>query len=307
LQGIYRSARLQLRTISDAVRFAATQFEKAHLAYGHGTDNAIDEAAYLVLHALHLPSERADAFMDARLLPAEMEAVLALVQRRVLERLPAAYLTHEAWIGPHRFYVDERVIVPRSYIGHWLCGELTPWIDEPDALSGVLELCTGSACLAILAAKAFPAAQIDAVDISPAALEVAARNVADYDLSERIRLHSGDLYAPVAGRRFDLVIANPPYVTATAMAALPAEYRREPALALAGGDDGLDLVRRILAEARAYLKPDGLLLMEVGHARERVDAAYPRIDFTWLEIDGVDDAVLLARREQLPSARGRPR
>jgi ribosomal protein L3 glutamine methyltransferase len=302
---MYRSARQHLHTVRDVVRFAVTRFEAAHLAYGHGSDNALDEAAYLVLRTLGLPVDRADAFMEARLLPDELDAVLAILQRRVLERLPAAYLTHEAWIGPYRFHVDERVIVPRSYIGHWLCGELAPWIEHAETVTDVLELCTGSACLAILAAKAFPRARVEAVDISRPALEVARRNVADYGLSERIRLHAGDLFAPVARRRFDLILANPPYVTTTAMQALPAEYRREPELALAGGEDGLDVVRRILAAARSHLKPDGMVIMEVGHARERVEAAFPRLELTWLEIDEADDAVLMLRGERLPSGRGR--
>ncbi len=303
LQGIFRSARRHLHSVRDVVRFAVTRFEEARLAYGHGSDNALDEAAYLVLRTLGLPLDRAEAFMDARLLPEELEAVLAILKRRVRERLPAPYLTHEAWIGPYRFYVDERAIVPRSYIGHWLCGDLAPWIEDADAVTSVLELCTGSGCLAVLAAKAFPAARIDAVDISSPALAVASRNVADYGFGERIVLHAGDLFGPVSRRRFDLILANPPYVADSAMKALPAEYRHEPGLALAGGEDGLELVRRILAGARSHLQPDGLLVMEVGHARERVEAAFPRLPFTWLEIDGADDAVLLLRRDQLPSPR----
>ncbi|RPI45485.1 MAG: 50S ribosomal protein L3 N(5)-glutamine methyltransferase [Betaproteobacteria bacterium] len=292
-----------MRTVRDLVRFGVTRFEAAKLSYGHGSDNALDEAAYLVSHALHLPIERLDAFMDACVLPQEADAVLALFQRRVTERLPAAYLTHEAWIGRHRFYVDERVIVPRSYIGHWLGGDLAPWIEHPEAIENVLELCTGSGCLAVLLAEAFPAARVDAVDISSDALQVARHNVAMYGLQQRVRLLEGDLFSGLSQRRYDLVAANPPYVTAAAMQDVPPEYRHEPRIALAGGEDGLDVVRRILAQAYRHLARDGLLIMEVGHARSRMEAAFPRLPFTWLEIDGVDDAVLLLRHDQLP-ARG---
>jgi ribosomal protein L3 glutamine methyltransferase len=193
--------------------------------------------------------------------------------------------------------------VPRSYIGHWLADGVAPWIDEA-ASQRVLELCTGSGCLAILLARALPAASIDALDISPDALKVAARNIADYGLAERIQLIQGDLFAPVAGRRYQLIVANPPYVTQSAMRTLPAEYLHEPRNALAGGEDGFELIRRILANARGHLTPNGLLVMEVGHARSQLERAFPQMSFTWLEIDGVDDAVLLLRREQLAPRRG---
>ena len=305
LRGPYREALQRLETVRDLVRFGVSRFNQAGLAYGHGTDNALDEAFYLVRHALHLPPEHAESFLDARLTPGEVRAALVLLARRVEERRPAAYLTQEAWIGPHRFYVDERVIVPRSYIGHWLLGELEPWIAEPESIERVLELCTGSGCLAILAAQAFPHARIDAVDVSAPALEVARRNVADYAREGRIDLIRSDLYAALGRRRYDLILANPPYVRAQAMASLPPEYRHEPELALAGGEDGLDIVRRILAGAQAHLSAQGLLVMEVGHARAAVEAAYPRTAFTWLEIDGADDAVFVLRRSELPGVRAR--
>ncbi|MCC6531936.1 MAG: 50S ribosomal protein L3 N(5)-glutamine methyltransferase [Burkholderiales bacterium] len=301
LRGSFRTARTRLRTMRDLIRFGVSQFRAAGLSYGHGCDDALDEASYLVAHALHLPPDRAEPFLDAHLLPGEVDAALRLLQRRVAERRPAAYLTGEAWIGAHRFYVDERVIVPRSYIGHWFTGDLAPWIEQPESIATALELCTGSGCLAVLMALALPHAHIDALDVSAAALEVARRNVADYALEERIQLIESDLFARIPGRRYDLIVANPPYVTAAAMAKLPAEYRHEPALALAGGEDGLDIVRRILAQARAHLNPGGLLVMEVGHARERVEAAFPRTPFTWMEASGADDAVLLLRRDQLPA------
>jgi ribosomal protein L3 glutamine methyltransferase len=303
LEGDYKEALGRLRTLRDLLRFGVSRFNQARLSYGHGSDNALDEAFYLVRHALHLPPDQAESFLDARLTRSEIRTALGLLQRRVRERLPAAYLTNEAWIGPHRFYVDERVLVPRSYIGHWLLGELGPWIEDADRIGRVLELCTGSGCLAVLAALAFPRARIDATDVCAQALEVARRNVADYRLTSRIELMQSDLFAAAARRRYDLIIANPPYVRSTVMAELPPEYRREPALALAGGEDGLDIVRRILAGARAHLAPQGLLVVEVGHARPAVEAAYPRTAFTWLEIDGVDDAVFALTRQQLPAAR----
>ncbi len=291
----------QLATVRDLVRFGTSRFREAGLAFGHGSDNALDEALYLVLHALSLPPDRAELFLDARLTPNEIRVVLELLQRRVRERRPAAYLTQEAWIGPHRFYIDERAIIPRSYIGQWLCGELAPWLTQPDRVGQVLELCTGSGCLAILAALALPQAQVTAVDISAAALAIAKRNVDDYGLADRIALVESDLFAGVGRSRYDLIVANPPYVTAEAMTRLPQEYRHEPRIALAGGPDGLDIVRRILAQADDYLGPEGMLIMEVGHARERVEASFARTAFTWVEIDAVDDAVFVLRRDQLPS------
>ncbi|MPZ42916.1 MAG: 50S ribosomal protein L3 N(5)-glutamine methyltransferase [Betaproteobacteria bacterium] len=303
LEDEYKEAAARLRTVRDLVRFGVSRFNEARLSYGHGTDNALDEAFYLVRHALHLAPAQAESFLDARLARSEVRAVVGLLQRRVRERLPAAYLTHEAWIGPHRFRVDARAIVPRSYIGHWLLGELSPWIEQPERVGQVLELCTGSGCLAVLAALALPHAHIDALDVSAEALEVARDNVGDYGLNERIELIQGDLFAPIKRRRYELIIANPPYVRSAVMSQLPPEYRHEPALALAGGDDGLDVVRRILAAARAHLRPHGLLVMEVGHARPAVEAAYPRTAFTWIELDGVDDAVFVLNRPQLPAAR----
>ena len=305
LEGEYKAAAARLRTLRDLVRFGVSRFHEAGLVFGQGTDNAIDEAFYLARHALHLPAEQAESFFDARLTRGEIRTVLRVYQRRVDERCPAAYLTHEAWIGPHRFYVDPRAIVPRSFIGHWLGGDLMPWIEAPARIGRVLELCTGSGCLAVLAALALPRARIDAVDVSPRALEVARRNVSDYGLQARIELIEGDLFAPLGRVRYPLIIANPPYVNAAAMARLPAEFRKEPELALAGGEDGLDIVRRILAGAGAHLGCDGILVMEVGHAREAVERAFPRIAFTWLELDGADDAVFVLKRSQLPVARPR--
>ena len=225
--------------------------------------------------------------------------MLRAVERRVRERIPAAYLTREAWLAGHSFYVDERVIVPRSFIAELLGEQLAPWIEDADAVSDALDLCTGSGCLPILAALAFPNARIDAADLSRDALDVAARNVADYGLGERIALIESDLFAALAGRTYDLIVSNPPYVDAESVAALPPEYRAEPALALGSGADGLDAARRILAAAKAHLKPGGLLVMEIGHNRAALEAAFPALPFVWLDTSSGDQFVFLLRREDL--------
>ncbi|MRD71674.1 50S ribosomal protein L3 N(5)-glutamine methyltransferase [Rhodocyclus tenuis] len=299
---MFDDARQELCTLRDLLRFTVSRFNEAKLFFGHGSDNAWDEAVYLLLHALHLPLDRLEPFLDARLTAQEREQALALIERRVKKRLPAAYLTREAWLGEHRFYVDERVIVPRSFIAELLDEQLSPWIDDPWAVSDVLDLCTGSGCLAILAALAFPEAAVDAIDISPDALAVAERNVANYELGERVRLVRSDLLSEVKARRYDVIISNPPYVDAAAMRALPAEYRCEPALALASGEDGLDIVRTLLREAHKHLKPDGLLVVEIGHQREVLEAAFPQLPFTWLDTHAGDQYVFLLRREELPGA-----
>lgn len=293
-------ARTELITLRDLLRFAVSRFNEAELFFGHGSDNAWDEAAYLLLHTLHLPLDRLEPFLDARLTEAERNTVLHLIERRVKTRVPAAYLTHEAWLGEHRFYVDERVIVPRSFIAELLEEQLTPWIDDPWAVTRVADICTGSGCLAILAALAFPEAEVDAVDISPDALEVAKRNVADYGLEDRLELVHSDLMAGLAGRKYDIIISNPPYVNAASMATLPEEYQREPELALAGGEDGLDLVRILLRQAREHLNPGGLLVVEIGHNRDDLEAAYPDTPFTWLDTEAGDQFVFMLRQEELP-------
>lgn len=288
-----------LITIRDWLRWGASRFHEAKLFFGHGCDNAHDEAAWLILHALHLPPGRLDPYLDARLTRHERLAVLELLQQRIARRQPAAYLTHEAWQAGLRFYVDERVLIPRSYFADLLVEGFAPWIDDPGSISSALDLCTGSGCLAILMAHAFPNARIDAADISADALEVAKRNVADYGLQERIRLVESDLFAGLGKRKHDLIISNPPYVTAQAMRELPPEYRHEPESALAAGEDGLDIVRRILAEAKKYLKPHGLLAVEVGHNREIMDAAFPRLPLTWIDTESGEGKIFLLRREDL--------
>ncbi|MBK7953413.1 MAG: 50S ribosomal protein L3 N(5)-glutamine methyltransferase [Candidatus Accumulibacter sp.] len=293
-------AQTELSTLRDLLRFAVSRFNEAQLFFGHGSDNAWDEAVYLLLRSLHLPLDRLEPFLEARLTSDERSLVLRLIERRIQERLPVAYLTNEAWLGEYRFYVDQRVIVPRSFIAELLREQLAPWLDDADAVTSVLDLCTGSGCLAILAAHSFPAASIDAVDLSPDALAVARRNVADYDLAARIRLVEGNLFAAVKSQRYDLIISNPPYVNAAAMATLPDEYRHEPELALASGDDGLDLTRAILAAARRHLKPHGLLVVEIGHNREALETAFPATPFTWLDTSAGDQYVFLLHRDELP-------
>jgi ribosomal protein L3 glutamine methyltransferase len=287
-------------TVRDLLRFAVSRFTAAELSFGHGSSNAFDEAAYLVLHTLHLPLDTLDPFLDARLLDTEIDAIMQVIERRAKDRVPAAYITNEAWMHGHRFYVDERVIVPRSFIGELLQDGLQPYVQDPDEVSRVLELCTGSGCLAILAAQAFQNADIDAVDISAPALEVAHRNVDDYDLDSRVALYEGDLFAPLPVGRYEVIITNPPYVNALAMQSLPAEYRHEPELALAGGADGMDIVKRIVGEARKWLTEDGVLVVEIGNERANVEATLGGLDIVWLSTSAGDDNVFLIQAADLP-------
>ena len=294
---------MKASTLREVLNATVRRFKAANLYFGHGSATARDEAAYLLLHALGLPPHELKPYLERRLTGAEREAVENLIARRIAERVPAAYLTHEAWLQGHRFYVDERVIVPRSFIAELLPEGLDPWLADPDSVCSVLDLCTGSGCLAILAALAFADAKVDAADISRDALEVAQRNVRDYELASRVRLAESDLFGALAVRRYDLIISNPPYVDAVSIARLPPEYRKEPELALAAGKDGLDIVRRILQDAAGYLAPEGMLVVEIGHNREALEAAYPRLPFTWLEVSAGDEFVFLLTSEQL---RNRP-
>jgi ribosomal protein L3 glutamine methyltransferase len=292
-------AKKQFSTVRDLLRFAVSRFNEAELFFGHGSSNALDEAAYLILHTLHLPLDQLNPFLDARLLPNEIDAVLKVIEKRITTRKPAAYLTHEAWLGEFKFFVDERVIVPRSFIAELLREQLAPWVDDPEGVESALDLCTGSGCLAILLADAFPHAKVDAVDLSPEALEVAEKNVADYHLQQRIELIRSDLFKALKGRVYDVIVSNPPYVDAKAMKALPAEYRTEPNMALASGRDGLDHIRVILKEAAKHLNPGGLLIVELGHNRAVLEQAFPNLDFTWPQTSAGDEFVFLLTREQL--------
>ena len=291
-----------LSTLRDWLRYAVTRFGEARIAFGHGTTNAYDEAAYLLLHTLSLPLDRLEPFLDAALMMSERTKIAALIDRRIDDRMPAAYLTNESWLGDFRFYVDERVVIPRSYIAELLPDALAPYVANVEDVAKALDLCTGSGCLAILLAHAFPNASIDAIDLSADALAVARRNVADYGLGERIDLLRSDLYAELRDRRYDVIVSNPPYVTTRAMDALPPEYRHEPPLALAGGYDGLDLVRKIVVEAPRHLNDDGVLVVEVGSGRDAVEAAFPRLPFVWLTTPSSTDAVFLLTRRDLDAA-----
>ena len=289
-----------LVTIRDWLRFAVSRFTAADLAYGHGTSRALDEAAFIILATLNLPIDELAPWLDARLARDERALLLDIIEKRIATRKPAAYLLGEAWIGGHRFSVDERVIVPRSFIGELLVRDgLAAVVADPGRVRSVLDLCTGSGCLAILAASAFPEARIDAVDISPAALDVAAANVAEHGLSDRIRLVCGDLFAGLDEAVYDLVLSNPPYVTAAAVAAFPPEYRAEPVIAHLGGKDGLDIVRRILAEAPRHLAPSGAIVVEVGDARAAVESAYPGLPFLWLDTEESEGEVFALQADDL--------
>jgi ribosomal protein L3 glutamine methyltransferase len=286
-------------TLRDLLRHAVTRFMTEGLFFGHGSSSAYDEAAYLILHTLKLPLDKLDPFLDARLLPEEIAAVLAIIDRRTSERLPAAYLTNEAWLTDYRFYVDERVIVPRSYIAELIPEHFQPWIGDAWNVDHVLELCTGSGCLAIMLADAFPNAQVDAVDLSTDALAVAKRNVEDYQLEKRVHLIQSDLYDNVPAKKYDLIVSNPPYVNSTAMASLPAEYRHEPNMALAGGKDGMDLVRRIVKEAKQRLTAKGLLIVEIGNEFAHAETAFHDLGLTWLSTSAGDASVFLLTADQL--------
>jgi ribosomal protein L3 glutamine methyltransferase len=283
-------------------RTAERRLREAHVAFGHGTTNAWDEAVYLVLHALRLPLDDLAGVARRPVAASERAAVERLLEARIRRRVPAAYLTREAWLGDHRFEVDRRTIVPRSFIAEVLRAAAAPGLPALPRVRHALDLCTGSGCLAILVALACPRATVDAADLSAPALAVARRNVAAYRLGKRIRLARSDLFHALRGRRYDLIVSNPPYVTDAAMARLPPEHRREPRLALAGGADGLDCIRRILAEAPEHLAPEGVLVLEVGHARARVEKAFPELVARWAMTSGGDDCVLIANRAALTRA-----
>ena len=286
-------------TPRDLLRYAVTRFNTAKLFFGHGSAEALDEAAYLILHTLKLPLDKLDPFLDARLLPEEVAQVLAVIERRATERVPAAYITNEAWLGTYAFYVDERVIVPRSFIAELIPQQFSPWIEDPYAVENVLELCTGSGCLAIMMADAFPNAVVDAVDISPDAIAVAETNIRGYSLEGRVNPIQSDLYQNVPFKKYDMIITNPPYVNSDSMSRLPVEYLKEPQIALDGGADGMDLVRKIVAGAAQRLTPNGILMVEIGNERDYAEAAFGHLGLTWLTTSAGDDMVFLLTAEQL--------
>lgn len=297
----YDEVLASLKTVRDFLRYAVSQFNEAELFFGHGNDNAYDEAAYLILHTLNLPLDTLTPFLDARLLQNEKALLLQLINRRVNERIPLAYLTRQAWQGEYEFYVDERVIVPRSFIYELLGEPLRPWIEYDELIHHALDLCTGSGALAIQLAHHYPEANIDGIDISIDALEVASVNVQAYGLENRINLIHTDLFTGIDGT-YDLIVSNPPYVDAESVAELPDEYLHEPELALGSGIDGLDATRIILQQAAKYLNPQGVLLVEIGHNRDVLEAAFPELPFTWLNTSGGDGFVFLLTREDLLAA-----
>jgi ribosomal protein L3 glutamine methyltransferase len=281
------------------------RLQRAALHYGHGTRNAHDDAAYLILHTLHLPLDDLGPYRQRIVAPGAQRRILALVERRIREKIPVAYLTHEAWLGEYSFHVDGRVIIPRSFIAELVRERFEPWLRRP--VRDALDLCTGSGCLAVLLAKTFTEARVDAADLSPGALAVARRNVARYDLGHRIRLVRSDLFSRLKDRRYDLIACNPPYVNAASMRALPREYRHEPALALAGGADGLILVRKILAAAAEHLRPGGSLVCEIGHNRRVLERAYPSVPFAWPETSaGPGRVFVLERKDIVPLSSAAP-
>jgi len=293
-------------TVRDLFRYAVSRFNAAELAYGHGATNAVDEAAFIVLEGLKLPIDTLDPFLDARLTRAERARLLALIDARVSTRKPAPYLLNRAYIQGVPFYVDERAIVPRSFIGELLFHGLVgpgALIEDASAIESALDLCAGGGSLAILAARVFANAEIDAVELSPDALAVARRNVDEHDLADRVTLYQGDLFAPLGGKRYDLILANPPYVDAESLAAFPPEYSAEPRLAHEGGRDGLDIVRRILAEAGAHLTQEGALVCEVGRARAQLEAEFPELPLIWLDTEESEGEVFFVRAADLAAPR----
>jgi ribosomal protein L3 glutamine methyltransferase len=293
-------------TVRDLFRYAVSRFNTAELAYGHGATNAVDEAAFIVLEGLKLPIDTLDPFLDARLTRAERARLLALIDARVSTRKPAPYLLNRAYIQGVPFYVDERAIVPRSFIGELLFHGLVgpgALIEDASAIESALDLCAGGGSLAILAARVFANAEIDAVELSPDALAVARRNVDEHDLADRVTLYQGDLFAPLGGKRYDLILANPPYVDAESLAAFPPEYSAEPRLAHEGGRDGLDIVRRILAEAGAHLTQEGALVCEVGRARAQLEAEFPELPLIWLDTEESEGEVFFVRAADLAAPR----
>ncbi|WP_295141567.1 50S ribosomal protein L3 N(5)-glutamine methyltransferase [uncultured Reyranella sp.] len=290
-----RATKPSLVTLGDFFHFAVARFRSARLAYGHGTTNAVDEAAFMVLEALRLPIHRIDPWLD--LVPTEPEKarLMTLIEARIALRMPAPYLLEAAYMQGVRFHIDRRALIPRSFIGDLLAGGALPTAKP----RRILDLCCGSGCLAILAALAFPRAKIDAVDLSAGALALARRNVATHRFGDRITLHRGDLFKPLQDQRYDLIISNPPYVDTGGMAKLPPEFRHEPRMALAAGDDGLDLVHRILAEAPRHLTKSGGLVCEIGRGRPPLEAAYPRLPFIWLDTELSEGEVFWLSRNDL--------
>jgi len=296
---IHTTASTELLTIRDWLRYAVSQFEASDIFYGHGTDNAYDEAVWLVMSALHLPMDTLNNFFDARITIAERSKLSQLLEQRISSHTPTAYLVKEAWLQGLKFFVDERVLVPRSFIAELLNDDLSPWIEYPELVESAADICTGSGCLGIMLASAFPNAAVDVVDISTDALDVANINIANYGLEDQITAIQSDMFTALKGRKYDVIISNPPYVDAPSMAELPAEYRNEPQIALGSGNDGLEHTHTLLREAGHYLNENGILIVEIGHNRDALQAAYPNIAFNWLEVSSGNEFVFLLTKAQL--------
>lgn len=293
----------ELTTIRDWIRYAVSQFEASDIFYGHGTDNSYDEAVWLIMSGLHLPTETLDNFLDASITKQERKHLAYLIDQRVTKHTPTAYLVREAWLHDFKFYVDERVIVPRSFIAELLLdGSLSPWIEFPEMIQSAADICTGSGCLGVLLAHAFPGAAVDIVDISPDAIAVSNINIANYGLKEQVTAIQSDMFTALAGKTYDVIISNPPYVDAPSMAQLPEEYRNEPQLALGSGTAGLDHTHILLREAANYLNDEGVLIVEIGHNRDALHDAYPNVPFTWLDTSGGDQFVFIITKQDLKSS-----
>lgn len=290
----------ELTTIRDWIRYAVSQFEASDIFYGHGTDNSYDEAVWLIMSGLHLPTETLDNFLDAVITKQERKHLAHLIDQRVTKRTPTAYLVREAWLHDFKFYVDERVIVPRSFIAELLLDDsLSPWIEFPEMIQSAADICTGSGCLGVLLAHAFPSAMVDIVDISPDAIAVSNINIANYGLEEQVTAIQSDMFTALSGKTYDIIISNPPYVDASSMARLPSEYRNEPQLALGSGTAGLDHTHTLLREAANYLTDGGVLIVEIGHNRDALYEAYPNVPFTWLDTSGGDQFVFIISKQDL--------
>ena len=289
----------ELQTIRDWLRYAVSQFEASDIFYGHGTDNAYDEAVWLIMSALHLPMDTLNNFLDARLTASERSKLASFIDQRITQHTPTAYLLKEAWLQGLKFYVDERVLIPRSFIAELLNTDLSPWVEFPEMIESAADICTGSGCLGVLLASVFPNAAVDVIDISEDAIDVANINIANYGLEAQITAIKSDMFSALTGKKYDIIISNPPYVDAPSMAALPAEYQNEPQLALGSGVAGLDHTHTILREAANYLNDDGILIVEIGHNRDALEAAYPNIIFNWLEVSSGTEFVFLLTKSQL--------
>lgn len=290
----------ELSSIRDWLRYAVSRFEDSDVFFGHGTSNAYDEAVWLIFGFLHLPHDTIENFLDAHLTSKEKKDLSFLIEKRINDKIPTAYLLNEAWLRDYKFYVDERVIVPRSLIAESLSENLYPWIDDPEKIYSALDLCTGSGCLGIMMAHSFQNAIIDLVDISEKALQVAEINVNHYGLHDRIELIQSDLFDRLKGKKYDLIISNPPYVNQTSVDSFPMEFLKEPSMALGSGEDGLDHTIKIIHEAKHYLNDDGILIVEIGHNKEILLKKFPKLQFQWLDVSLGNDFVFMLEKSQLP-------